>query len=68
MIHEPTLKAAAGDAIFTKARVIQRQGNDAVHSNRPVCQYDALQVLKELFRFSYWLAHTYARGAKSAAS
>jgi len=66
LIHEPSFKAVAGDAVFTKARVIQRQGNDAVHSTRPVRQYDALQVVKELFHFSYWLAHTYARGAKPA--
>jgi type I restriction enzyme R subunit len=58
LIHEPTFKAVAGEAVFTKARVIQRQGNDAVHSTRPVRQYDALQVVKELFHFSYWLART----------
>jgi type I restriction enzyme R subunit len=66
LIHEPTFKAVAGEAVFTKARVIQRQGNDAVHSTRPVRQYDALQVVKELFHFSYWLAHIYARGARPA--
>jgi type I restriction enzyme R subunit len=66
LIHEPTFKAVAGEAIFTKVRVIQRQGNDAVHSARPVRQHDALQVVKELFHFTYWLAHTYARGDKPA--
>jgi type I restriction enzyme R subunit len=66
LIHEPTFKAVAGDAIFTKARLIWRQGNDAVHSPTPVRQYEALQVVKELFHFSYWLARTYARGAKPA--
>ncbi len=66
LIHEPTFKAVAGEAIFAKARLIQRQGNDAVHSTRPVRQYDALQVVKELFHFSHWLAHTYARGPKPA--
>lgn len=64
LIHEPSFKAVAGEAIVTKARVIQRQGNDAVHSTRPVRQYDALQLVRELFHFSHWLAHTYARGAK----
>src|SRR5690625_4551248 len=64
LLHESTFKTVAGDAIFTKARVIQRQGNNAVHSTRRVTQYDALQVVKELFHFSYWLAHTYARGVK----
>lgn len=64
LIHEPTFKAVAGEAVFTKARVIWRQGSDAVHAERPVRQYEALQVVKELFHFSYWLARTYARGAK----
>ena len=27
LIHEPTFKAAVGEAIFSKARVIQRLGN-----------------------------------------
>lgn len=67
LIHEPSFKAVVGDAIFTKARVIQRQGNDAVHSTRPVRQYDALQVVRELLHVTYWLAHTYARGTKPAA-
>ncbi|MBS0657719.1 MAG: DEAD/DEAH box helicase family protein [Verrucomicrobia bacterium] len=66
LIHEPTFQAVAGQAVFSKARLIQRQGNDAVHSNRPVRQYDALQVVQELFHFCYWLAHTYGRGAKPA--
>src|SRR5207253_5323593 len=35
LIHEPTFKAAAGDAVFTKARVVTRLGNEAVHSHRP---------------------------------
>lgn len=66
LIHEPTFKAAVGEAVFAKVRLIQRQGNDAVHSTRPVRQFDAIQVVKELFHFSFWLAHTYARGTKPA--
>jgi type I restriction enzyme R subunit len=66
LLHEPTFKAVAGEKVFAKARLIQRQGNDAVHSTRPVRQFEALQVVKELFHFSYWLAHTYARGVKPA--
>lgn len=36
LIHEPTFKAAAGEAVFTTARVITRLGNEAVHSRRCV--------------------------------
>jgi type I restriction enzyme R subunit len=67
LIHEPTFKAAAGEAVFTKARVIAKLGNEAVHSHRPVRQYDALSVVRELFHVCYWLAHTYARGQRPAA-
>ena len=36
LIHEPTFKAAAGEAVFSKARVINTLGNQAVHSQRPI--------------------------------
>ena len=68
LIHEPTFKATVGEAVFSKARVIQRLGNDAVHSSRPVRQFDALTAVRELFHIGYWLARTYARGAKPAAA
>lgn len=66
LIHEPTFKKAAGDAVFTKARLIVKLGNHAVHSHAPVRQYDALSAVRELFHVAYWLAHTYARGARPA--
>src|SRR5262245_61503774 len=33
LIHEPTFKATAGQAVFSKARVINTLGNQAVHSH-----------------------------------
>ncbi len=68
LIHEPTFKTTAGEAVFTKARLIARIGNEAVHSQRPIQQLDAITALRELFHVSYWLARTYARSAKPAAS
>jgi len=35
LIHEPTFKQIAGDAVFNKARVIVTLGNRAVHHHRP---------------------------------
>ncbi len=67
LVHEPTFKDTAGQAVFAKARLIVQLGNQAVHSHRPVLQYDALTAVRELFHVGYWLAHTYARGAKPAA-
>jgi len=63
LIHEPTFKVAAGDAVFTKARLITQLGHQAVHSHRPVRAEDALAAVRELFHVCYWLAHIYARGA-----
>ncbi len=67
LIHDPTFKTVAGEAVFNKARVINTLGNRAVHGHRAVPVDDALVAVRELFHVSYWLAHTYARGQKPAA-
>ena len=64
LIHEPTFKEVAGEAVFNKARVITRLGNQAVHSNRSILEYDSVTAVRELFHISYWLARTYAREGK----
>jgi type I restriction enzyme R subunit len=61
LIHEPTFKAAAGQAVFAKTRLIKTLGNQAVHSSRRIKEADALRAVRELFHVAYWLAHTYAR-------
>ena len=66
LIHEPTFRNAVGSTIFAKVRLIRDLGNLAVHSHKPIRQYDALMAVKELSHLSYWLAHTYGRGAKPA--
>ena len=64
LIHEPRFRQAVGPAVFTKAKLLKDLGNQAVHSARPVRQYDALTAVRELFHFCFWLTRTYARGAK----
>jgi type I restriction enzyme R subunit len=66
LLHEPTFKATVGEAVFGKARVIVRLGNQAVHSHRPIQSRDTEAAVRELFHVGYWLARTYARGAKPA--
>lgn len=61
LIHDPSFKQAAGEAVFSKARVINTLGNRAVHSHRPVPEADALAAVRELFHVAYWFAHTYCR-------
>ncbi|MCC3576136.1 MAG: DUF4145 domain-containing protein [Microcoleus sp. PH2017_40_RAT_O_B] len=64
LIHEPTFKTLVGEAIFNKARVIIKLGNQAVHSTRPISVNDAINAVRELFHVAYWLAHTYGRSSK----
>ena len=66
LIHEPSFKKAAGEAVFSKARVINTLGNRAVHSHRAVPEADALVALRELFHVTYWFARTYARAGRPA--
>src|SRR2546427_5587919 len=66
LIHEPSFKQAAGEAVFSKARVINTLGNRAVHSHRAIPPDDALVAVRELFHVTYWLARTYGRGGRPA--
>jgi type I restriction enzyme, R subunit len=65
-IHEPSFRAAVGNAIVTKARLIKDIGNAAVHETRAVSPDKAVTAVRELFHVAYWLTRTYARGAKPA--
>ena len=64
LIHEPSFKQTAGEAVFNKARVIVTLGNRAVHSHRPIPTDDALVAVRELFHVTFWLARTYGRLAR----
>ena len=65
LIHEPTFRTAVGPAIFAKVRLIKDLGNLAVHSHKPIRQFDALTAVRELHHFAFWLARTYARGRQA---
>jgi type I restriction enzyme, R subunit len=67
LIHEPTFKQVAGEAVFNKARVITTLGNRAVHSYRAIPAEDALVAVRELFHVAYWLVRTYGRADHPAA-
>jgi len=66
LIHEPTFKETAGEAVFSKARVINTLGNRAVHGHRAIPLDDAMVAVRELFHVMYWLARTYGRAARPA--
>jgi len=64
LIFEPSFRKLVGDGLVTKAKLVKDYGNRAVHDARPVAPQAAATSLRELFHFSYWLARTYAKGAK----
>lgn len=66
LLHEPTFKAVAGEAVFNKARVINTLGNRAVHGARAIPVDDAVVAVRELFHVCFWLARTYARVSRPA--
>jgi type I restriction enzyme, R subunit len=63
-IHEATFQKLVGAALVAKARIVKDIGNRAAHEAKSVPVADAIAALRELFHFSYWFAHTYAKGAK----
>jgi type I restriction enzyme R subunit len=67
-IHENTFQQLVGAALVAKARVVKDLGNRAAHEARTIPAGDGVTTLRELFHFSYWLVHTYAKGAKPPAA
>lgn len=61
LIHDPSFIKRAGQAVFTKAKLIIRIGNRAVHEVRETSARDAGDAVRELFHFTFWLARTYAK-------
>ncbi|WPO42035.1 DEAD/DEAH box helicase family protein [Tardiphaga sp. 42S5] len=66
LLHEPTFRKAAGEAVFTKAKYINSLRNRAVHEEKKTSPGDAAGAVKELFHVCFWLARTYARQSKPA--
>jgi type I restriction enzyme R subunit len=60
-LFEPSFKVLVGPALHAKMDVIRKQGNNAVHSARPITAVDATAVLRELFQVAFWLARHYGR-------
>jgi type I restriction enzyme R subunit len=66
LLHEPSFRRAAGEAVFTKAKYINSLRNRAVHEERTIRPEDAAGAVKEMFHVCFWLARTYARKSKPA--
>jgi type I restriction enzyme R subunit len=66
LLHEPSFRRAAGDAVFAKAKYINSLRNRAVHEEKKTSPGDAVGAVKELFHVCFWFTRTYARKAKPA--
>ena len=63
LLTQPEFEGLMPPQVFTKARLIQKMGNQAVHSSRPVVPLDAMKLTRELFHILFWLARTYTRAS-----
>ena len=61
LIHEPTFVKLTGPAVHAKCVLINKTGNSAVHSTRPVTVTNSFNTVRELFHVCYWLARTYSK-------
>lgn len=59
LIHEPSFKANLAPNLFPKVRLIWTTGNQAVHEKRRFTRDDAMQLVRDLFHFLYWLSRMY---------
>jgi type I restriction enzyme R subunit len=66
LLHEPSFRRAAGEAVFAKAKYINSLRNRAVHEEKKTSPGDAAGAVKELFHVCFWFARTYARKSKPA--
>jgi len=66
LLFEPTFLTLVEPRIRTKMDVIRKEGNAAVHRNKPVAPKEAEAVVRELFHVLFWFARTYARTPEHA--
>ena len=59
LIHEPTFKDGLPPRLFGQIRLIHTVGNNAVHSDKPVRQYEAIQTTRALHMFLRWAVEIY---------
>ncbi|WP_444995400.1 DEAD/DEAH box helicase family protein [Aliikangiella sp. IMCC44359] len=59
LINQQDFRNTLGTNIFPKIKVVQKSGNNAVHSQRKVSVVDAEKTLKELHHLLYWFYRTY---------
>ncbi|MDE0853158.1 MAG: DEAD/DEAH box helicase family protein [Nevskia sp.] len=63
LLSTTDFERAVPPQVLQKARLIQKFGNQAVHSGQFVGPGDALKLVRELFHVLFWLARSYTRAS-----
>ena len=66
LLHDPSFRNNVPHAIYTKAQLLRKNGNQAVHSRKEIPAPTALGMAVELHHVLYWLARTYTTGDPAA--
>ncbi len=66
LLHEPSFRKNVPNAIYTKAQLLRKVGNIAVHSRKQIPTQSALGAAVELRHILYWLARTYTQADLSS--
>lgn len=61
LLEAPCFAQVVAPEIRAKLAYIKTIGNHAVHSGKRIRQYDALQVVKEVYHCGFWLVSHYTR-------
>ena len=61
LIHEPTFRSILPPMLFKNAVLIQKLGNQAVHSEIAINSTDALHIARALHALLGWVARIYSR-------
>lgn len=61
LLEEPSFAKVVAPEIRAKFGFVRILGNQAVHSRKPIRQYDSLQAVKEVFHCCFWLVSHYTR-------
>ncbi|MDT8438834.1 MAG: DEAD/DEAH box helicase family protein [Wenzhouxiangellaceae bacterium] len=60
LLYENSLRRVMDERVFQKAQLIHKIGNKAAHDRASVSVGEAMQAVRDLHHFCYWLTRTYA--------
>ena len=61
LIHEPTFQKLVAPSLFSQIRLIHKVGNQAVHSDARMRQFEGLQLTKATYNLLSWLVRVYTQ-------